>query len=315
MSKKIKIIFFGTTDFAVESLNILKKQFNVQAVVTSEDKPAGRGLKIKESSIKIYAKENNLKIIQPSNLKCSSFIDEIKLLKSDLFVVVAFRMLPKSVWAIPKLGTINLHASLLPDYRGAAPINWAIINGEKITGVSTFFINENIDTGDIIDQRTIQIDISDSFGDLYYKLKKIGADLVYDTVNDIIENKINLKPQINTAKLNSANKLNKENCRIDWSMNASKIYNKIRGLSPYPGANCFLDHKNESLKIIIYSSKIEIESHQLNSGEIIIERKQIKIATNDGFLIPKEIKVQGKKRMNISDLMNGFKFDVSSKFI
>lgn len=224
-------------------------------------------------------------------------------------------MLPKSVWAIPKLGTINLHASLLPNYRGAAPINWAIINGEKITGVSTFFINENIDTGDIIDQRTIQIDISDSYGDLYYKLKKIGADLVYDTVNDIIENKINLKPQINTAKLNSANKLNKENCRIDWSMNASKIYNKIRGLSPYPGANCFLDHKNESLKIIIYSSKIEIESHQLNSGEIIIERKQIKIATNDGFLIPKEIKVQGKKRMNISDLMNGFKFDVSSKFI
>lgn len=315
MSKKIKIIFFGTTDFAVESLNILKEQFNVQAVITTEDKPAGRGLKIKESSVKIYAKENNLKIIQPSNLKCPSFIDEIKLLKSDLFVVVAFRMLPKSVWAIPKLGTINLHASLLPDYRGAAPINWVIINGEKITGVSTFFINEKIDTGDIIDQRTIEIDISDSYGDLYYKLKKIGADLVYDTVNNIIENKINSKPQINTANLNSANKLNNENCRIDWSMNASKIYNKIRGLSPYPGANCLLEHGNESLKIIIYSSKIEIENHQLNSGQIIIERKLIKIATNDGFLIPKELKVQGKKRMNISDLMNGFKFDVNSKFI
>ena len=190
-------------------------------------------------------------------------------------------------------------------------ISFRKVEGEN--GGESYF--ENIDTGDIIDQRTIQIDISDSYGDLYYKLKKIGADLVYDTVNNIIENKINLKPQINTAKLNSANKLNKENCRIDWSMNASKIYNKIRGLSPYPGANCFLNHKNESLKIIIYSSKIEIESHQLNSGEIIIERKQIKIATNDGFLIPKEIKVQGKKRMNISDLMNGFKFDVSSKFI
>ena len=159
MSKKTQIIFFGTTAFAVETLSILNDNFNVKAVITAEDKPAGRGLKIKESSVKIYAKENNLKIIQPSNLKCSSFIEELNLLKSDLFIVVAFRMLPKSVWAIPKLGTINLHASLLPDYRGAAPINWVIINGEKITGVSTFFINENIDTGDIIDQRTVKIDI------------------------------------------------------------------------------------------------------------------------------------------------------------
>ena len=202
MSKKTKIIFFGTTDFAVETLNILKDNFNIEAVVTAEDKPAGRGLKIKESSVKIYAKENNLKIIQPSNLKSSSFIEELNLLDSDLFVVVAFRMLPKSVWAIPRLGTINLHASLLPDYRGAAPINWVIINGEENTGVSTFFINENIDTGDIIDQRSIKIDILDSYGDLYHKLKKIGADLVLDSVNNIIENKINLKPQINTSNLN-----------------------------------------------------------------------------------------------------------------
>ena len=145
-------------------------------------------------------------------------------------------MLPKSVWAIPKLGTINLHASLLPDYRGAAPINWVIINGEKITGVSTFFINENIDTGDIIDQRTVKINILDNYGDLFHKLKKIGADLVLNTVNNIIGGKIDLKPQINTSNLNSANKLNKENCRIDWSMNTSNVYNKIRGLSPFPGA-------------------------------------------------------------------------------
>ncbi|MBT7529329.1 MAG: methionyl-tRNA formyltransferase [Flavobacteriaceae bacterium] len=315
MSKKTKIIFFGTTDFAVETLNILKDNFNIEAVVTAEDKPAGRGLKIKESSVKIYAKENNLKIIQPSNLKSSSFIEELNLLDSDLFVVVAFRMLPKSVWAIPRLGTINLHASLLPDYRGAAPINWVIINGEKNTGVSTFFINENIDTGDIIDQRSIKIDILDSFGDLYHKLKKIGADLVLDSVNNIIENKINLKPQINTSNLNSANKLNKENCKIEWTMKASKVYNMIRGLSPYPGAHCFLVHKKETLKIIIYSSKIEIETHQLNNGQIIIEKKQIKIATTDGFIIPQEIKVQGKKRMSVSDLMNGFKFDLDSKFI
>ena len=315
MSKKLKIIFFGTTAFAVETLSILNDNFNVKAVITAEDKPAGRGLKMKESSVKIYAKKNNLKIIQPSNLKCSSFIEELNLLKSDLFIVVAFRMLPKSVWAIPKLGTINLHASLLPDYRGAAPINWVIINGEKITGVSTFFINENIDTGDIIDQRSVKINILDNYGDLFHKLKKIGADLVLNTVNNIIRGKIDLKPQINTPNLNSANKLNKENCRIDWSMNTSNVYNKIRGLSPFPGANCFLVHGNETLKIIIYSSKIEIETHQLGSGQIIIEKKQIKIATKDGFLIPQEIKVQGKKSMKISDLMNGFKFDLSSKFI
>ena len=186
---------------------------------------------------------------------------------------------------------------------------------EKNTGVSTFFINENIDTGDIIDQRSIKIDILDSFGDLYHKLKKVGADLVLDSVNNIIENKINLKPQINTSNLNSANKLNKENCKIEWTMKASKVYNMIRGLSPYPGAHCFLVHKKETLKIIIYSSKIEIETHQLNNGQIIIEKKQIKIATTDGFIIPQEIKVQGKKRMSVSDLMNGFKFDLDSKFI
>ena len=158
-------------------------------------------------------------------------------------------------------------------------------------------------------------EILDNYGDLYHKLKNIGADLVFDTVNNIIENKINLKPQINTSNLNSANKLNKENCKIDWSLKASKVYNKIRGLSPYPGAHCFLVHKKETLKIIIYSSEIEIETHQLNNGQIIIEKKQIKIATKDGFLIPQEIKIQGKKRMKISDLMNGFKFDLDSKFI
>ncbi|MDA9357100.1 methionyl-tRNA formyltransferase [Flavobacteriaceae bacterium] len=315
MSKKLKIVFFGTTDFAVDTLGILKENFNVKAVVTAEDKPAGRGLKIRESPIKIYAKENILKIIQPSNLKSEQFIDDLNLLNSDLFVVVAFRMLPKSVWSIPKFGTINLHASLLPDYRGAAPINWAIINGETNTGVTTFFINENIDTGDIIDQQSIDIDILDNYGDLHNKLKKTGSTLVLDTVNNIIKNEINLKPQINLSNLNSANKLNKENCRIDWSVGVTKVYNKVRGLSPYPGATCILVHDDDNLKVIIYSSKIENAKHELKNGSIITERKQIKIAANDGFLIPLEIKIQGKKRMKISDLMNGFKFNLSSKFI
>ena len=316
MSKDFKIVFFGTTDFAVETLNLLKDHFNIKAVVTSEDKPAGRGLKIRESAVKIYSKNKKLNNLQPSNLKSDSFINELKLLDCDLFVVVAFRMLPKSVWSIPKFGTINLHASLLPNYRGAAPINWAIINGEIVTGVTTFFINENIDTGDIIDQDTVEVGLEENAGELHDKLKKIGANLVIKTVQKIISNDINLKPQINLSKkLSSANKLNKDNCKIDWAADLNSIYNKIRGLSPYPGATSILSNFNQDLKVIIYSSRIEKEKHDFVNGKIISEKKYIKIATNKGFLIPLELKIQGKKRMKISDLINGFKFDVNSRFL
>jgi len=315
MLKTFKIAFFGTTDFAVETLDSIKDHYNVGAVVTSLDKPAGRGLKIRESAVKIYAKKNQLKTIQPVNLKSISFKEELMELNCDLYVVVAFRMLPKSIWSIPKLGTINLHASLLPNYRGAAPINWAIINGETKTGVSTFFINENIDTGDIIDQSEVEIDKNENAGSLYNKLKKIGATLVVNTIGVIISNDIILKPQIELSEPNSANKLTKENCTINWTSNSINIYNKIRGLSPYPGATSTLNHFDQNLKVIFYSSSIEIESHDLKFGEIIIEKKQIKVATKDGFIIPLELKIQGKKRMKISDLINGFKFDVNSRFI
>ena len=315
MLKTFKIAFFGTTDFAVETLDLIKDHYNVGAVVTSLDKPAGRGLKIRESAVKIYAKKNQLKTIQPVNLKSISFKEELMELNCDLYVVVAFRMLPKSIWSIPKLGTINLHASLLPNYRGAAPINWAIINGETKTGVSTFFINENIDTGDIIDQSEVEIDKNENAGSLYNKLKKIGATLVVNTIGVIISNDIILKPQIELSEPSSANKLTKENCTINWTSNSINIYNKIRGLSPYPGATSTLNHFDQNLKVIFYSSYIEIESHDLKFGEIIIEKKQIKVATKDGFIIPLELKIQGKKRMKISDLINGFKFDVNSRFI
>ena len=315
MLKTFKIAFFGTTDFAVETLDLIKDHYNVGAVVTSLDKPAGRGLKIRESAVKIYAKKNQLKTIQPVNLKSISFKEELMELNCDLYVVVAFRMLPKSIWSIPKLGTINLHASLLPNYRGAAPINWAIINGETKTGVSTFFINENIDTGDIIDQSEVEIDKYENAGSLYNKLKKIGATLVVNTIGVIISNDIILKPQIELSEPSSANKLTKENCTINWTSNSINIYNKIRGLSPYPGATSTLNHFDQNLKVIFYSSSIEIESHDLKFGEIIIGKKQIKVATKDGFIIPLELKIQGKKRMKISDLINGFKFDVNSRFI
>ena len=315
MLKTFKIAFFGTTDFAVETLDLIKDHYNVGAVVTSQDKPAGRGLKIRESAVKIYAKKNQLKTLQPVNLKSISFEEELIKLNCDMYVVVAFRMLPKSIWSIPKLGTINLHASLLPNYRGAAPINWAIINGETKTGVSTFFINENIDTGDIIDQSEVEIDKHENAGDLYNKLKKIGATLVINTIGIIISNDIILKPQIELSESSSANKLTKENCTLNWTSNSINIYNKIRGLSPYPGATSTLNHFNQNLKVIFYSSSIEIESHDLKFGEIIIEKKQIKVATKDGFIIPLELKIQGKKRMRISDLINGFKFNVNSRFI
>jgi len=315
MLKTFKIAFFGTTDFAVETLDLIKDHYNVGAVVTSQDKPAGRGLKIRESAVKIYAKKNQLKTLQPVNLKSISFEKELIKLNCDMYVVVAFRMLPKSIWSIPKLGTINLHASLLPNYRGAAPINWAIINGETKTGVSTFFINENIDTGDIIDQSEVEIDKHENAGDLYNKLKKIGATLVINTIGIIISNDIILKPQIELSEPSSANKLTKENCTLNWTSNSINIYNKIRGLSPYPGATSTLNHFNQNLKVIFYSSSIEIVPHDLKFGEIIIEKKQIKVATKDGFIIPLELKIQGKKRMRISDLINGFKFNVNSRFI
>ena len=315
MATKYNIIFFGTTDFAVASLKKLKTNFKVKAVVTSLDKRAGRGLKIRESEVKKYAIKNNIQILQPKNLKDPLFLEILKSFNCELFVVVAFRMLPKAIWNMPKLGTINLHASLLPNYRGAAPINWVIINGEKETGVTTFFINENIDTGDILDFKKTDIKPKETAGELYERLKIIGSELLIKTVKSIYNNNYSLLPQIEDFTKKSANKLNKKNCIINWNDNSENIFNKIRGLNPVPGATCNLINFKTELKVIIYSCEIEICTNNINPGSIVIEKKKIKISSNNGFIIPLELKIQGKRKMFIYELLNGFKFDENAIFI
>ncbi|MCL4166032.1 UNVERIFIED_CONTAM: hypothetical protein GTU68_064780, partial [Idotea baltica] len=224
----------GTPDFAVATLQtLLENDYNIVGVITAPDKPAGRGRKLNESAVKQYAKEQGLHIMQPTNLKAESFIEELEKLKANLQIVVAFRMLPKVVWQMPKYGTFNLHASLLPNYRGAAPINWAIINGETKTGVSTFFIDEKIDTGEMILQKEIPINTDENAGSLHDKLMSLGGKLVLDTVSLIAEGNVKTTPQPNDVEMKSANKLNKDNCKIDWNGNISSIYNKVRGLNPY----------------------------------------------------------------------------------
>lgn len=309
------IIFFGTTDFAVASLEKLNTNFNVKAVVTSHDKPAGRGLKIRESKVKKYAKQHGLQILQPSNLKDPLFLEVLNSFKCQLFVVVAFRMLPKSVWNMPKFGTVNLHASILPNYRGAAPINWVIINAEKETGVTTFFLNENIDTGDIIDLKKTTICPKETAGELHERLKIIGSELLVKTTKSIFDKKYKLIPQQDSYSKKTAPKLTKENCKINWFNNSERIFNKIRGLNPNPGATCTLINFKTELKVIIYTCKIEICKNNFNPGRIILEKKKIKISTNNGFIIPLEIKIQGKRKMYIQDLLNGFKFDENAIFI
>ena len=317
MIKQKKIIFMGTAQFAIPCLNnIEKNNFNLLAVVTSPDKPAGRGLKISESPVKEYAKKNQLNLLQPVNLKDSNFINQIRRLKPDLIVVVAFRMLPEILWSIPTFGSINVHASLLPNYRGAAPINWAIINGEKQTGVTTFFINDRIDTGDIIGQSKIDINKDETAGELHNRLMKLGADLLIKSIDKIFSSKENISTkQLEVKNLKAAPKLNKTNCKINWQDSCINIHNKIRGLSPYPGARSVLDNLNKKIKVIIYKSDYIKEVHNLNSGSIYIEKGKIKIAVVDGYIYPLLIKFEGKKTMDTKSLINGFNFNKECKMI
>jgi len=317
MIKQKKIIFMGTAQFAIPCLNnIEKNNFNLLAVVTSPDKPAGRGLKISESPVKEYSKKNQLNLLQPVNLKDDKFINQIKSLKPDLIVVVAFRMLPEILWSIPTFGSINVHASLLPNYRGAAPINWAIINGEKQTGVTTFFINDRIDTGDIIGQSKIDINKDETAGELHNRLMKLGGDLLIKSIDKIFSSKQNITTkQLEGKNLNTAPKLNKTNCKINWEDSCINIHNKIRGLSPYPGARSVLDNLNKKIKVIIYKSDYIKEAHNLNSGSIYIEKDKIKIAVVDGYIYPLLIKFEGKKTMDTKSLINGFNFNKECKMI
>lgn len=300
----------GTPEFATESLRLLlQNNFVVKAVVTAPDKPAGRGKKLRMSHVKELALEKGLTVLQPPNLKDSSFIEELKSFKADLFIVVAFRMLPKIVWEIPPLGCFNLHASLLPDYRGAAPINHAIINGESVTGVTTFFINEDIDTGDIIAQEKVEIKDDYNAGILHDILKVTGANLVVKTVNQICKNNISTIPQQNLGgcDLKIAPKISKDFCKINWNNNAIEIYNFIRGLSPYPGAFTILKANNLNQKMLkIFDVNYIDQKHDLTVGEILSDNKTyINIVCNNGLISVKDLQIEGKKRMKTEDFLRG----------
>jgi len=309
------IIFMGTPDFAVKSLDaIIRNNYNVKAVITAPDKKAGRGKKINCSEVKKYALEKNLKLLQPHNLKDENFITELKSTKADLFVVVAFRMLPKIVWEIPQFGTINLHASLLPQLRGAAPIHWAIIRGLQSTGVSTFFINEKIDYGNIIEQREVEIGDTENTGNLYQRLKEIGSELILTTLKQIISGKLKTQKQIESKKLLKAPKLVKENTRINWNQSGLEIFNFIRGLSPHPAAWTKSEKTNKTFKLynVIYFK--EKKSDKLN-GIININDNLMKISVNDGYLKVLELQIEGKKKMSVQEFINGYKSYNLSKLI
>ncbi|NMH86190.1 methionyl-tRNA formyltransferase [Flavivirga algicola] len=312
--KDLRIVFMGTPDFAVATLKALvEDRYNIVGVITAPDKPAGRGRKLNESAVKIYAKEANLKVLQPTNLKHDDFLNELKALNANLQIVVAFRMLPKVVWQMPKYGTFNLHASLLPNYRGAAPINWAIINGETKTGVSTFFIDEKIDTGDMILQEDIDIEPDENVGSLHDKLMHIGSTLVLKTVNEIKKGEVKTTPQKTTANIRTAYKLNKDNCKIDWNESIDNIYNKIRGLSPYPAAWCTFINGEDRLDVKIYQAEKEITPHAEHIGTIISNKKVLKVAVTNGYIIINEIKLPGKRTMDIKSLLNGYAFKENAK--
>lgn len=306
--RKIKIVFMGTPEFAVTILNkILEKGYEVVGVITAPDKPAGRGRKLNQSAVKKYALEKKLTILQPTNLKSKTFQEELKALNANLQVVVAFRMLPKLVWNMPKYGTFNLHASLLPEYRGAAPLNWAIINGETKTGVTTFFIDDKIDTGEIILQKEIEINKNENAGDLHDKLMHLGASLVCKTIKKVEENKIITKPQPNRES-KIAPKIYKETCLINFNDDLESIYNKVRGLSPYPLAWTTINNNGKEIEMKIYTADQEIIEHNYNIGKIITTKKEFKIAAKNGFLSIKDLKISGKRKMDVKSFLNGFSF-------
>lgn len=297
--KSLRIVFFGTPEFAVSSLrSIVEEGYNVVGVVTSTDKPAGRGRNISESEVKKYALEKNLLLLQPENLKSPDFLRQLADLKADLQVVVAFRMLPREVWSMPALGTFNLHASLLPQYRGAAPINWAIINGEKETGVTTFFLNDRIDEGSILLAEKTNISVQETAGQLHDKLKEIGSKLVLRTIDAILNKSINPIPQEKVQTLKSAPKLYKEMCRINWNKPGEQIINHIRGLSPYPAATTQIIQDNEDiLSLKIYEALYEETENSTNLGCIFTDNKSyLKVSIPRGYIRILELQQNGKKK-------------------
>lgn len=304
----MKIIFMGTPQFAVASLDaLIKAGCNVIAVVTAPDKPAGRGQKLNESAVKQYALANGIKVLQPEKLKNQDFLDELKSLHADLQVVVAFRMLPEVVWNMPLRGTINLHASLLPQYRGAAPINWVLINGEKESGVTTFFLKHEIDTGDILFTEKVTLTGHETAGDLHDRLMNKGAGLLVKTVKGVESGRYNEHPQsalLDGVELKHAPKIFKEDCLIDWQQPAESVYNKIRGLSPYPTAYTFLNDK--ILKV--FNAEFETAEPGIQSGGFLTDNKTyLKFAAPDGYVHLTDVQLEGKKQMDIAQFLRGVK--------
>ena len=312
--EKLRIVFMGTPEFAVGILDtILQNNYEVVGVITAADKPAGRGQKIKYSAVKEYALAHNLHLLQPTNLKDEGFLAELQALNANLQIVVAFRMLPEVVWKMPSLGTFNLHASLLPNYRGAAPINWAIINGETKTGVTTFFIDDKIDTGAMILNAETAIGNNESAGELHDRLMELGSKTVTQTLALLENGKVTTTIQEDNAEIKTAYKLNKENCKIDWHQPASEIHNLIRGLSPYPAAWCFIGDKGEEWNVKIYQSNIIVEAHTLAVGQLVCTKKELKIAVRDGFIQIESLQFPGKKKMNTAEFLNGIQFTADAK--
>lgn len=315
MRRELRIVFMGTPDFAVASLDALYQNgYKIVAVVTAPDKPAGRGNLLHQSAVKKYALEKQIPVLQPEKLRAEGFLNQLRELHANLFVVVAFRMLPEIVWSMPELGTFNLHASLLPQYRGAAPINWAVINGEMETGVTTFFLQQEIDTGNIILQEKIKIADTDNAGTVHDKLMQLGADLVLRTVKAIEDNAVTEQPQqeiaANASALKHAPKIFKETCKIDWNQNAEQIHNLIRGLSPYPAAFTFLDNKS----VKVYASAIrqaraeEMQPFHLTANIYTDKKTFLSFSCADLFLDILEIQLEGKKKMKIDEFLRGHKF-------
>ena len=307
--EKLRIVFMGTPDFAVGILDtIYQNSYEIVGVITAPDKPAGRGQKVSISAVKEYALAKNLNVLQPTNLKAPEFLDELEQLNANLQVVVAFRMLPEVVWKMPQLGTFNLHASLLPEYRGAAPINWAIINGETKTGVTTFFIDDKIDTGALILSKETSIGENESAGELHDRLMQLGSDAVIETLELIKTEKVTTTLQDSILEEKTAYKLNKDNCKIDWTQPGNTIFNLIRGLSPYPAAWSYITDGTNEWNVKFYEATFETSTHSKKAGAILTTKKDFIIYTTDGFLKITCLQFPGKKKMQAHELLNGITF-------
>jgi methionyl-tRNA formyltransferase len=310
----MRIVFMGTPEFAVKSLeSIIKEGYEVVGVITAPDKPAGRGQQLQQSAVKQFALKHHLRVMQPEKLKDPIFVEELRALKTDLQIVVAFRMLPEVVWNMPKLGTFNLHASLLPKYRGAAPINWAVMNGDNESGITTFKLQHEIDTGHVLYRSKVSITDTMTAGELHDILMSQGAELMVKTVEalkDYLDNNtpLNFLPQ-NDGEATHAPKIFKETCKIEWQQNVWKIYNQIRGLSPYPGAFTeFKNEKGESVSLKIFKAEYKEQTHAFTIGRIVADKTNLCIYAKDGFIQLKDLQLQGKRRLSTEEFLRGFSF-------